>query len=132
MTGPVVDDASVTDRSTEEVFRDHLALAQAGDLETDLARNFAPECVLLTSFGTFRGHEGVRAAARLLAAQLGPAAYEYRTTLWSGDVAFLEWTAATERARVPDGADSFLIQAGRIRAMTIHYSVQPPVEAGGR
>ena len=113
-------------RSTEEVFRDHLALARAGDVEADISRNFAPECVLLTSFGTFRGHEGVRAAARLLAAQLGPAAYEYRTIVWSGDVAFLEWTAATERARVPDGADSFLIQAGRIRAMTIHYSVHPP------
>jgi hypothetical protein len=110
-------------RSTEEVFRDHLALAQSGDIETDTARNFAPDCVLLTSFGAFHGHEGVRSAAQLLATQLGPVGYQYRTVVWSGEVAFLEWTATSERARVPDGADSFLVQEGLIRAMTIHYSV---------
>lgn len=116
----------MTYRSTEEVFQDHLALAQAGDVETDLARNFAPDCVLLTSYGTFHGHRGVRDAAQLLAEQLGPASYEYHTTVCSGEVAFLEWTATTERATVPDGADSFLIQEGLIQAMTIHYSVHPP------
>lgn len=116
-------------RSTEEVFHDHLALAQAGDVETDLTRNFALDCVLLTSFGTFKGHAGVRDAAQLLAEQLGPATYEYKTVVWSGEMAFLEWTAATDRATIPDGADSFLIQAGQIRSMTIHYSVYPPSTA---
>jgi hypothetical protein len=37
------------ERSTEHVFEDHLALAQRGDVEADLARNFAPDCVLLTT-----------------------------------------------------------------------------------
>lgn len=113
-------------RSTEEVFKDHLALAQSGDVETDIARNYAPDCVLLTSFGTFAGHDGVRAAAQLLESQLGASQYEYQTVVWSGEMAFLEWTATSDRATIPDGADSFLIQDGLIRAMTIHYSVQPP------
>jgi len=117
----------MTYRSTEEVFRDHLELAQSGDVETDIARNYAPDCVLLTSFGTFEGHAGIRDAAQLLESQLGPnATYEYRTVEWSGEIAFLEWTASTDRATVPDGADSFLIQSGKIRAMTIHYSIHPP------
>jgi len=112
-------------RSTEDVFLDHLARARRGDVEGDIQRNFSPDCVLLTTYGTFRGHEGVRAAARLLERQLGPGArYEYRTRVWDGEVAFLEWTADTERATVPDGADSFVIRDGRISAMTIHYTVQ--------
>ncbi|PSR14706.1 SnoaL-like polyketide cyclase [filamentous cyanobacterium CCP3] len=119
----------MTYRSTEQVFRDHLALAQAGDVETDLARNFAPDCVPLTRFGTFMGHAGVRDVAQLVAEQLGPATYDYKTVGWSGELAFLEWTAATDRATIPDGADSFLIQAGQIRAMTIHDSVYPPSTA---
>lgn len=112
-------------RATEEVFADHLALAQAGDLETDLARNFAADCVLLTGFGTFSGHAGVREAAALLARQLPAARFIYRTRLWHGEIAFLEWEAEAEGAAVRDGADSFLIREGRIRVMTIHYTLVP-------
>jgi SnoaL-like domain len=113
------------ERSTNEVFEDHLALAQSGDVEKDLARNFAPDCVLLTTYGIFRGHEGVRAAARLLDEQIGRTQYTYRTRLCHGEIAFLEWTADTDRASIADGADSYWIRAGRIRVMTIHYTVHP-------
>lgn len=112
-------------RTTEEVFQDHLTLAQQGDIETDIARNFDPKCVLLTSFGIFRGHIGIREAAALLDRQLGPAKYNYRSRLWHEDTAFVEWTADTERASITDGADSFVIREGLIRTMTIHYTVQP-------
>jgi hypothetical protein len=111
-------------RSTEEVFHDHLTLAQQGDLETDIARNFDRKCVLLTSFGIFRGHIGVREAAALLERQLGRAQYRYSNRLWHDDTAFLEWSAETARARVSDGADSFIIRDGLIRTMTIHYTIQ--------
>jgi hypothetical protein len=113
----------MTLRSTEEVLQDHLALAQQGDVETDIARNFASDCVLMTSYGVFHGHAGVRAAAALLDEQLGRTGYVYQTQLWHGELAFLEWTAATARASIEDGADSYWIQGGRIRAMTAHYTV---------
>jgi hypothetical protein len=112
-------------RTTEEVFRDHLELARQGQVALDIERNFAGDCALLTSFGTFYGHAGVRAAADLLDRQLGQAAYTYKTELCHGEVAFLEWSAETDRALVPDGADSFLIRHGRIQVMTIHYTVHP-------
>ena len=118
-------------RSTGDVFVDHLRLAAAGDVETDVARNFAEDCVLLTSYGNFRGHEGVRAAAALLDRQLGPSTYEYRNTVWDGDVAFLEWAADTPRATIRDGADSFVIRDGLIRTMTIHYTVEEKPAALG-
>lgn len=106
--------------------RDHLELARQGDVETDIARNFDPDCVLLTTYGTFRGHAGVREAAELLARQMGKGRYNYTRQCWHEELAFLEWTAEAERASIPDGADSYWIRHGRIRAMTIHYSVLAP------
>lgn len=52
-------------RSTREVLDDHLRVAQECHLETDLERNFSDEVVLLTSYGVFRGIEGVWEAFRL-------------------------------------------------------------------
>lgn len=114
-------------RSTREVLDDHLALAAIGDIETDLSRNFAEDVVVLTGYGIFRGIDGVRAKARLLAEQLPGGRWTYRTVMAEGEMGFLEWTGTAENgARVEDGADSFLIRDGRIHAMTIHYTVIPP------
>jgi hypothetical protein len=112
-------------RSTDEVLHDHLARALDGDVEADLALNFAPDCVLLTSYGVFHGHDGLREAARLLDEQLGGTAYEYRRTMTHGELGFLEWTAETPYAVVEDGADSYVVREGRIVAMTAHYTVLP-------
>jgi hypothetical protein len=112
-------------RSTVEVFEDHLALAQLGDVETDIVRNFAPDCVLLTSYGVFHGRDGARRAAELLDEQIGKTQYIYHTKLWHGELAFLEWSASTDRAWIEDGADSYWIHDGYIRVMTIHYTVHP-------
>jgi hypothetical protein len=120
----------MNERSTEEVLRDHLQLAQQGDIETDIARNMAPECVLMTSYGVFRGHEGVREAAKLLDDQIGRTQYVYRQKLWHGELAFLEWSVQTGQAWIDDGADSYWIKNGRIQAMTIHYTVNRHSRAG--
>ena len=111
-------------RTTREVFEDHLDLAQRGDLETDIERNFAQDCVLLTGYGVFRGHQGVREAAELLDNQLGKGQYIYSNRLWHEDVAFLEWSAESGRACIEDGADSYWVRDGLIRVMTIHYTVR--------
>ena len=111
-------------RTTREVFEDHLDLAQKGDLDTDLKRNFAEDCVLLTGYGVFRGHQGVREAADLLDNQLGKVQYTYNNRLWHEEVAFLEWSAESERASIEDGADSFWVRDGLVRVMTIHYTVR--------
>lgn len=114
-------------RSAREVLDDHLALADSSDLETDLERNFSNDIVLLTGYGIFRGIDGVRAKARLLEEQLPRGRWNYRTIMAEGEMGFLEWTAEADNgARVEDGADSYLIRGGRIRAMTIHYTVLPP------
>lgn len=112
-------------RNTETVFRDHLARADRGDIDNDIGLNFSSDCVLLTTYGRFEGHGGVRQAADLLARQIPHARYCYTQQTVHGEIAFLEWTADGGNACVRDGADSFLIQDGRIKVMTIHYTVRP-------
>ena len=106
------------------MFLDHLECAQRGDIAADIERNFSTACTLLTSYGVFRGHDGVKAAAALLDQQIGRTNYRYRTQMTDGEVPFLEWTAESSRAWIDDGADSYLIRNGRIEAMTIHYTVR--------
>jgi hypothetical protein len=121
-----------TYRSASDVLDDHLRLAADWDIETDLARNFAEDVVLLTGYGIFRGIGGVREKARLLAEQLPGGRWTYRTIMAEGELGFLEWTAEADNgARVEDGADSYLVRDGRIHAMTIHYTVLPLAAGGG-
>lgn len=111
-------------RSTREVLEDHLNLAREWDFETDLARNFSKDIILLTGYGIFRGIEGVREKVRLLDEHLPGGRWTYHTIMAENELGFLEWSAeANNGARVEDGADSYHIRDGRIQAMTIHYTV---------
>lgn len=112
-------------RTAQEVFADHLERRRTKDLESDLARNYASGVVLLTAFGVFRGLDGVRTSAGILRDAVPDAQYDYRVRLVEGDVAFLEWAAWSETARIEDGVDSFLIRDGRIQVQTIHFRVVP-------
>ncbi len=113
-------------RDACEVLHDHLQLAADHRWEEDLARNFAEDCVLLTSYGTFRGRAGLDAKVRLLEEHLPNGRYTYKQILCEGEMGFLEWDGeGNNGAIVRDGADSYLIRDGRIRVMTIHYTVEP-------
>jgi len=111
-------------RSAAEVFEDHLRLAGEHRFKEDIERNVSPDIVILERRGIFRGREGARELARLLEEELPEAPYVYTNRLLEGRVAFLEWTAKSEHARVRDGADSFVIEDGWIVAQTIHYTVE--------
>jgi hypothetical protein len=112
-------------RSTEEVFRDHLELRAAGNVERDIERNYAPDVVLMRSHAVFSGQMGVRQCAQLLKQDIGDAEVTYVTCRVHDDVAFLEWTARSNTRTVEDGADTFIIRGGRIVIKTVHYTVKP-------
>lgn len=118
-------------RSPSEIFEDHLRRADEGDVEGDIRKNFAENCVLLTTYGRFEGHEGVREAAALLMRQLPNGRWHYEQTSVTDNVAFLEWTGEGDGCtRVRDGADTFVIHDDRIKVMTIHYTVETEPQAG--
>lgn len=108
-------------RSTEEVFEDHLRLADEKRIEDDIARNCAEDIVLLTNDGVFRGHDGVREAWALLERELPDGTYEYVQKEVHGEMAFLVWTGDSPTRVVRHGADSYLIREGKIRVMTIYF-----------
>ena len=109
------------ERSTSEVFEDHLRLRSLGDLETDLERNYADDIVLLCELGALKGRDAVRDSARRLGLQLPGAEFEFPTKLVRGEYAFLVWKARSPHYEVDHGADSFVIRAGRIVVQTIFY-----------
>lgn len=115
----------MTGRSTADVFNDHLQLRAAGDLETDLRRNYAEDVVVLCSSGVLHGLDGMRKSAGRLDEQLPDAEFSYVTREVYGEYAFLEWQATSDLATVEDGADSFVIRDGLIRMQTIHYTLKP-------
>jgi hypothetical protein len=120
-------------RTAQEVLDDHLKLAEnwGGEvgfergLEEDIRRNSSEEIVILINRGTFHGHEGVRKLAHMLSEELPEhRSFEYTYRAVEGRMAFLEWAYEDEDVRVRDGADSYLIENGKIVAQTIHYTVE--------
>lgn len=112
-------------RTAREVLDDHLRLAAEHRFVEDIARNVAPDCVVLERRGVFRGPEGARTLARWLAEELPAARFTYTNVLADGRIGMLEWTADAEGARVRDGVDSYVIEDGWIVAQTIRYTVEP-------
>ena len=122
----------LSNRTAREVLDDHLTIANrwGGEpferiLEEDLRRNVADDIVVLINRGVFRGHEGVRQLALMLAEELPEhQTFEYTHVAAEGRIAFLEWTYEDRAVLVRDGADSYVIEGGKIVAQTIHYSVE--------
>ena len=115
----------LSNRSSKEVFEDHLQTAKEWSFEEDIERNFSEECVVLSQHGIHRGHEGLKELAQLLREEMPGASFEYTNQLVEGEAAFLEWTARSDSVQVRDGADSFFIRDGLVVAQTIHYTVEP-------
>lgn len=111
-------------RSTEEVFEDHLRLAKELNYKDDMEKNYSEDCVILTSKGKFSGYNGIRYLAELLNEELPDATFEYTNKLVEGNIAFLEWNGKGGGRYVDDGADSFVIEKGKVIAQTIHYTVK--------
>lgn len=111
-------------RTTTEVIQSHLMKRLEGDLEGDIQENFSPDVIILSSYGTFKGHDGIRESAARLAEDIGEAQFAYNHTQIEGDYALLEWSARHGKRPVKDGADSFVVRSGKIVLQTIHYSAE--------
>jgi hypothetical protein len=123
----------LSSRPAQEVLDDHLNIDEHFGaeqdwqriVEEDIRRNVSEDIVILINRGTFRGHEGLRRLAWMLGEELPEhRAFEYTYRAVEGRIAFLEWAYEDDQVRVRDGADSYLIEGGKIVAQTIHYTVE--------
>jgi hypothetical protein len=112
----------MSERDTGAVIADHLQQRKKGDVEADLARNYSPDVVVLTPVGEFHGHDGIRHLAHILREHV-PHDYEIPVCRSAGRFAYIEWRAREPGRSVEDGADSFVVEGGRIVFQSIHYSV---------
>lgn len=114
---------AVQTRSTQDVLDDHLQKRLDGDVEGDVAANYATDVVLLTAAGNALGHDAVRHFATILTEHVPPR-YEIVRKDVEGRFAFIEWRAREPGRSVEDGADSFVVEHGRIVMQSIHYTLQ--------
>jgi hypothetical protein len=115
---------SISKRSTTEVIDDHLRRREAGDLEGDLATNYAADVVLLCEHGPMAGRAGVRQSAEKLSEQLPDASFEYPARAIQGEFALLFWNAESPKARARHGVDSFVVRDGQIVMQSVAYELQ--------
>ena len=110
-------------RTPQEVFQHHATALGAGDLD-EIVADYADDAVFITPAGILRGKDGIRAAFTQLLAGVANAAWTLKTTIYEGDVLFLEWVADAGATYAEDGIDTFIFRDGLIRLQTVRYTLQ--------
>lgn len=111
-------------RGTREVLEAHLALRAAGDLERDLAENYAADVLLLSwGEGVQHGIDGVRRLAGVLRSYVAAGTYTYDRLVVAGEMGMLRWRARDGATHLDHGVDSYVVRDGRIVAQTIAYAI---------
>jgi ketosteroid isomerase-like protein len=111
-------------RTPQEVFQHHAEVLIAGDLEGIVA-DYTDDALFITPDGVLRGKDGIREAFTKLLSDLPSAEWEVPTTIFEGDVLFIEWKAVSESTMADDGIDTFVFRDdGQIRVQTVRYTLQ--------
>lgn len=114
-------------RSPEQVLDDHLRRRCVGDLEGDLASNYADDVLVISKDGVFRGKDGVRHTAWILAEALPDAQFHYDLLRTADDIGLLSWSGqGSDGSRTCHGADTFVVRDQKIVVQTIHFEVIRP------
>jgi ketosteroid isomerase-like protein len=110
-------------RTPQEVFGHHAEALIAGDLEGIVA-DYSDDAVFITPDGVLYGKDGIRQAFTKLLSDLPSAEWDVPTTIFEGDVLFIEWKAVSESTMAEDGIDTFVFRDGMIRVQTVRYTLQ--------
>ncbi len=111
-------------RTSQEVFQHHAEALGAANLD-EIVADYAEDAVFITPGGVRHGKHSVREAFSQLLAELPEAKWAIKTTIYEGDILFLEWGAESKTHRVEDGIDTFVFRDGLIRVQTVRYTLLP-------
>jgi ketosteroid isomerase-like protein len=110
-------------RTPQEVFGHHAEVLIAGDLE-GIVSDYSDDAVFITPEGALHGKDGVREGFTKLLSDLPSAEWQVPTTIYEGDVLFIEWNAVSKNTMADDGIDTFVFRDGLIRVQTVRYTLQ--------
>ncbi|HEX2971558.1 MAG TPA: nuclear transport factor 2 family protein, partial [Tepidisphaeraceae bacterium] len=101
------------------VLESHLQAFDSGNVDTVLA-DYAADAVLLMPEGTFRGHKQIRPVLQRLVDDVFSTCFDFTTIrqVVEGDVAYIVWSAESQKFSVPLATDTYLVRSGKIVAQT--------------
>ncbi|MGE5610026.1 MAG: nuclear transport factor 2 family protein [Bacillota bacterium] len=104
---------------TEAVLNHHLEAFDSGNVETILS-DYAPDALLLTPTGTLHGHAQIRPVLQSLLKDIFQSATQFTMLqqIVEGELAYIVWSAESDRYRVPLATDTYLIRGGKIVIQT--------------
>jgi ketosteroid isomerase-like protein len=109
-------------RTAAEVFAARTAAMAAGNLDLAFCL-YAEDAVVVMPGSVVRGREAIKAAFIQFGAMFGGLIPPPSTVTAEGDVVLVTFSLVTSGASIPDGADTFVIRDGLIRAHTVHASI---------
>lgn len=109
-----------------EVFDHHLRAINEGNVD-EIAADYAENAFLIIPPDTIlRGREAIKGLfQQALTEALPGGQFSAKMIIVEGEILYLEWTAASPKATVSDGTDTFVIRNGEIQAQTAKFTVVP-------
>jgi ketosteroid isomerase-like protein len=104
-------------RTVEQVFADHVALVNRGEIPPILD-HYTEDAVILTSQGPLKGHEGVNT----LFTMLPTAEVTIKSTVSEGDTLLAWWSATSPAGRIEDGVDTIVVSDGLIKLQSTSFT----------
>jgi len=118
--------------TTQTVLDHHLAAFDSGDMSNILS-DYAPNAVLITRDGQFRGHRQIKPVLRRLLNDVFSTCTTFKMAqqVVEGDVAFIVWSAESKKFLVPLATDTYLVRDGKIVVQTFVAEIIPRAQKDG-
>lgn len=88
-----------------------------------VASEYDPNAILIVNGETFVGRDAIQSFYERLIKQLPMASWATDRACFAEDMAYVEWSCRAERARVPQGVDTFVVGPSGIERQTAWFSV---------
>ncbi len=111
------------DRTALEVWNDHLAAIQSGNIAL-IACDYAEDATVVMPGTVISGKANVLAAFEAFAQLLGGQLPSITSVTASGQVVLVDYTLDSPHVVVPLGVDTFVVKEGLIRYQTVHATIE--------
>ncbi|HUU48547.1 MAG TPA: nuclear transport factor 2 family protein [Nitrosopumilaceae archaeon] len=115
----------LTLKNTEILDRQNELLVK-GDVE-ELMKDFSEDAILFTPDGVLEGANNIKKFYTDVTANILPPGSDFKLTKQEvrGEIAYIVWSAESEKYRFPLGTDTFVFKDGKIVAQTFAAKIEP-------